>query len=152
PMPNPLNIIISDLKPNTLYEFDIYAIDAFGNESTHSLSAMGKTSEEIPTITLSQDTLSGTEEKLEVTVKNIRKPVADWIGLYEENVEPGIKNTAISWMYTSSVNDAMFTFTYDPKDNTHPNRYKENKTYKMVYFYGGLYDEVASQVFTIEST
>src|SRR5699024_6508926 len=29
PMPNPLNIIISDLKPNTLYEFDIYAIDAF---------------------------------------------------------------------------------------------------------------------------
>src|SRR5690625_6546007 len=76
-MPNPLNIIISDLKPNTLYEFDVYAIDAFGNESKHSLSTMGKTSDEIPTITLSQDTLSGTEEKLEVTVKNIRKPVAE---------------------------------------------------------------------------
>src|SRR5690625_1140832 len=94
PMPNPLNIIISDLKPNTLYEFDIYAIGAFGNESTHSLSAMGKTSEEIPTITLSQDTLSGTEEKLEVTVKNIRKPVADWIGLYEENVERSEEHTS----------------------------------------------------------
>src|SRR5699024_5971616 len=62
PIPNPLNIIISDLKPNTLYEFDVYAVDAFGNESKHSLSTMGKTSDEIPTITLSQDTLSGTEE------------------------------------------------------------------------------------------
>src|SRR5699024_648703 len=152
PMPNPLNIIISDLKPNTLYEFDVYAIDAFGNESKHCLSTMGKTSDEIPTITLSQDTLSGTEEKLEVTVKNIRKPVADWIGLYEENVEQGVKNPAIWWMYTPSVNDGMFTFTYEPKDNKHTNRYKENKSYKMVYFYGGLYDEVASQVFTIEST
>src|SRR5690625_2740402 len=100
-MPNPLNIIISDLKPNTLYEFDVYAIDAFGNESKHSLSTMGKTSDEIPTITLSQDTLSGTEEKLEVTVKNIRKPVADWIGLYGEYVDPRVIYPALWWMYTS---------------------------------------------------
>src|SRR5690625_7607589 len=99
-MSNSLNIIISDLKPNTLYEFDVYAVDAFGNESKHSLSTMGKTSDEIPTITLSQDTLSGTEEKLEVTVKNIRKPVAEWIGLYEENVEPGVKDPAICCMNT----------------------------------------------------
>src|SRR5699024_12864492 len=130
PMPNPLNIIISDLKPNTLYEFDIYAIDAFGNESTHSLSAMGKTSEEIPTITLSQDTLSGTEEKLEVTVKKIRKHVADWIGLYEENVEPGVKNPAIWWMYTPRRHPRRFTFTYAPKANKHPNRYRETKRHK----------------------
>src|SRR5699024_12069698 len=132
--------------------FDVYAVDAFGNESKHSLSTMGKTSDEIPTITLSQDTLSGTEEKLEVTVKNIRKPVADWIGLYEENVEPGVKNRAIWWMYTPSVNYGMFTFTYDPKYNKHPSRCKENKSYKMGYLYGGLYDEVASQVATMEST
>src|SRR5690625_4095860 len=72
PMPNPLNIIISDLKPNTLYEFDVYAIDAFGNESKHSLATMRKTRDEIPTITFSQDTLSGTEEKLEVTIHKIR--------------------------------------------------------------------------------
>src|SRR5690625_5156125 len=113
---------------------------------------MGKNTEEIPTTTLSQDTLSRTEESLEVTVKNIRKPVADWIGLYEENVERGVKSPAIWRMYTPSGNDGMSTFTYDPKDTKHPNRYKENKSYKMVYFYGGVYDEVASQVFTIEST
>src|SRR5699024_7266030 len=105
-----------------------------------------------PTITLSQDTLSGTEEKLEVTVKNIRKPVADWIGLYEENVEPGVKIPAIWWMYTPSVNDGMFTFTYDPKDNKHPNRYNENKSYMIIILCRCLYDEIASQSFTIAST
>src|SRR5699024_12854661 len=127
PMPNPLNIIISDLKPNTLYEFDVYAVDAFGNESKHSLSTMGKTSDEIPKITLSQVTLSGNEEKLEVTVKNIRKHVADWIGLYEENVELGVKNLAIWWMYTLSVNEVMVTFNYVATDIKYDNEYKENK-------------------------
>src|SRR5699024_4128898 len=136
PMPNPLDIIISDLKPNTLYELDVYAIDAFGNEIKHSLCTMGQTSDEIHPITLSQHTLSGTEEKLEVTVKNIRKPVADWSGLYEENVEPGVNNPALWWMYTPSVNDGMFTFTYDPLDNKHPNLYKKNNSYKMLNFDG----------------
>src|SRR5699024_12789711 len=99
-MTNPLNIINRYLKPNTLYEFAVYAVDAFGNESKHSLSTRGKTSDEIPTITLSQDTLSGTEEKMEATVKNIRQPAAEGIGLYEENVEPGVKDPAIGWTYT----------------------------------------------------
>src|SRR5690625_7626624 len=48
PMPNPLNIIISDLKPNTFYEFDIYTIDSIGDERTQCLPAMGKPSAQDP--------------------------------------------------------------------------------------------------------
>src|SRR5690625_1845937 len=33
PVPNPIGITVNGLKPNTVYEFDVYALDAFGNES-----------------------------------------------------------------------------------------------------------------------
>ncbi|WP_255585188.1 hypothetical protein [Virgibacillus saliphilus] len=43
PVPDPVSITVSDLEPNTIYEFDVYALDAFGNESERSISTMGKT-------------------------------------------------------------------------------------------------------------
>src|SRR5699024_12384502 len=46
PVPDPVAITVGDLEPDTTYEFDIYALDAFGNESKNSVSTMGKTSNE----------------------------------------------------------------------------------------------------------
>ena len=149
PVPDPLGITVNGLKPDTIYEFDVYALDAFGNESKDSISTMGKTSDKGPTITMSSDTLSGIHEKVDVKVENIREPLDDWIGLYEEHGEPGQANPSIWWMYTPEVNDGTFTFTYNPSSNAYPDRYKENATYKMVYFYGSGYDAVASQTFTV---
>jgi len=149
PVPNPIGITVNGLKPNTVYEFDVYALDAFGNESKDSLSTMGKTSDKGPTITLSSDTLSGIHETVDVKVENIREPLDDWIGLYEVDVEPGQANPSIWWMYTPEVNDGTFTFTYEPSSNIYPDRYKENATYKMIYFYGSGYEAVTSQTFTI---
>lgn len=151
PVPDPLGITVNGLKPDTIYEFDIYALDAFGNESKHSLSTMGKTSdEELVNITLSPDTVPGTHDKIEVKVEHVREPLDDWIGVYEENEKPGEATPSIWWMYTPEVDNGTVTFTYDPSNNVYPGRYKENATYKMVYFYGSGYDAVASQTFTVE--
>lgn len=149
PVPDPVAITVNDLEPDTTYEFEVYALDAFENESKRSLSTMGKTSNEKPSITLSEDTLSS-NEKVDVKVENIRPPEDDWVGVYEEGVEPGEANPAIWWMYTPEDNEGAFKFKYNPEDNEYPDRYKENATYKMVYFYGSGYDAVASAEFTVE--
>lgn len=149
PVPDPVAITVGDLEPDTTYEFDIYALDAFGNESKNSVSTMGKTSNEKPEVTLSENSLSDTKTKVDVEVKNIRPPQSDWVGVYEENVEPGEANPAIWWMYTPDDNEGAFKFTYDPADNVKPDRYKANQTYKMVYFYGSGYDDVASTTFDV---
>lgn len=150
PVPDPVSITVSGLEPKTTYEFDIYALDAFGNKSESALSTMGKTSNEKPEVVLSKDTLSSTDEKVDGKVKNIRPPESDWVGVYEENVDPGEENPAIWWMYTPEDNEGTFSFTYDPEDNEKPDRYEGNSTYKMVYFYGSGYDEVARAQFDVE--
>src|SRR5699024_3015713 len=38
PVPDPVAITVGDLESDTTYEFDIYALDAFGNESKNSVS------------------------------------------------------------------------------------------------------------------
>ncbi|TCN19718.1 metallophosphoesterase family protein [Mesobacillus foraminis] len=43
PVPNPITLPIDGLKPDTLYEIKVIAIDAFGNESNSSLRVLGKT-------------------------------------------------------------------------------------------------------------
>ena len=45
PVPNPLTLTIDRLKPNTLYEVEIFALDAYGKESPNSLKVLGKTIE-----------------------------------------------------------------------------------------------------------
>ena len=45
PVPNPLTLTIDGLKPNTLYELEIFALNAYGKESPNSLKVLGKTLE-----------------------------------------------------------------------------------------------------------
>lgn len=149
PVPDPVAITVGDLEPDTTYEFDVYAVDSFGNESKNSVSTMGKTSNEKPEVILSEDSLPSNQDKVDVEVKNIRAPQSDWVGVYEKNIDPGEANPAIWWMYTPEDNEGSFTFTYDPADNIYPDRYKESGNYKMVYFYGSGYDEVASTTFDV---
>ena len=150
PIPNPLMLPIDGLVPNTLYEIEVFALDAYGNESKDSLKVLGKTLDgvlENVTITLSKTNLNGVKEPVEVTVEHVRAPKSDWIGLYEVNENPG-NIASIWWMYTQ-VTEATVKFTYDPSENFHPDRYKEGSTYKFVYFYGSGYDVVASTTFTV---
>ena len=100
PIPNPLTLSIDGLKPNTLYELEIFALDAYGKESRNSLKVLGKTMEgkEI-SIALSKTHLNGVQDTVEVTVENARAPKSDWIGLYEVNEEPGGPGS-IWWMWT----------------------------------------------------
>jgi hypothetical protein len=146
PVPNPLTLPIHGLQSNTLYEISVTAIDAFGNESPHALKVLGKTSEG-PTLTLSKNTVNGTEEKIDVMVEHVRVPNGDWIGLYEVNENPG--SVGSIWWMNANVTDGKFTFTYDPKSNLYPARYKQGGTYKFVYFYGSGYDAVATASFTV---
>ncbi|WP_299093666.1 metallophosphoesterase [uncultured Metabacillus sp.] len=151
-VPNPLVLNLEGLKPNTKYELEVQALDAYGNGSKTSLKATGKTLQgevEEVSITLSKDSLNGTADTVEVTVENARVPQSDWIGLYEVNEEPG-GPASIWWMYTK-VENGTFKVTYNPKDNKYPDRYKEGSTYKFVYFYGSGYDAVASATFTVGS-
>ena len=150
PIPNPLMLPIDGLVPNTLYEIEVFALDAYGNESKDSLKVLGKTLDgvlENVTITLSKTNLNGVKEPVEVTVEHVRAPKSDWIGLYEVNENPG-NIASIWWMYTQ-VTEATVKFTYDPSENFHPDRYKEGSTYKFVYFYGSGYDVVTSTTFTV---
>ena len=150
PIPNPLMLPIDGLVPNTLYEIEVFALDAYGNESKDSLKVLGKTLDgavENVTITLSKNSLNGVKETVEVTVEHVRTPKSDWIGLYEVNENPG-NIASIWWMYTQ-VTEATVKFTYDPSENFHPDRYKEGSTYKFIYFYGSGYDAVASTTFTV---
>src|SRR5699024_2317234 len=144
PVPDPVAITVGDLEPDTTYEFEIYASDAFGDESKNSVSTMGKTSNEKPEVTLSENSLSDTKAKVEVEVKNIRPPQSDWVGVYEGKVVPGEANSAIWWMYTPDANEGAYKLTYDPAVNVQPDRYKANLTYILVYFHGSGYDDVAS--------
>jgi predicted MPP superfamily phosphohydrolase len=43
PMPNPLTVTIDSLNPNTMYEIELYALDAYENISKNSLKVLGKT-------------------------------------------------------------------------------------------------------------
>ncbi|QED46630.1 metallophosphoesterase [Cytobacillus dafuensis] len=152
PVPNPLTLPIDELKPNTTYEIEVHALDAYGNVSNSSLKVLGKTLDGVVkevTISLSKNVLNGVEDTVEVTVENARIPKSDWIGLYEINDEPG-PIASIWWMYTE-VTDGTCKFTYNPKNNMYPGRYKEGSTYKLVYFYGSGYDAVASATFTVGS-
>ena len=121
PIPNPLMLPIDGLVPNTLYEIEVFALDAYGNESKDSLKVLGKTLDgvvENVTITLSKNSLNGVKEPVEVTVEHVRAPKSDWIGLYEVNENPG-NIASIWWMYTQ-VTEATVKFTYDPSENFHP--------------------------------
>ncbi|MBS4214311.1 metallophosphoesterase family protein [Neobacillus rhizophilus] len=152
PVPNPLTLPIDELMPNTTYEIEVHALDAYENVSNNSLKVLGKTMDgvvEDVTISLSKNVLNGVEDTVEVTVKNARNPKSDWIGLYEINDTPG-PIASIWWMYTQ-VTDGTLKFTYNPKNNIYPGRYKEGSTYKLVYFYGSGYDAVASATFTVGS-
>lgn len=152
PVPNPLTLPIGELRPNTTYEIEVHALDAYGNVSNNSLKVLGKTLDgkvKDVTITLTKNVVNGVEDTLEVTVENARIPNSDWIGLYEVNEKPG-DIASIWWMYTQ-VKDGTVKFTYNPKNNIIPGRYKEGATYKFVYFYGSGYDSVASTTFTIGS-
>jgi hypothetical protein len=148
PIPNPITLPINGLKSNTLYEVKVHAVDAFGNESQNSLKVLGKTAQG-PVISLSKDILNGLEDKVDVTVENVRVPNGDWIGLYEASENPG-KAASIWWTYTK-VTDGSCKFTFDPKNNLYPARYKEGGAYKFVYFYGSGYDAVAETTFTVGS-
>ncbi|WP_416825476.1 metallophosphoesterase family protein [Ectobacillus polymachus] len=153
PVPNPLTLQFDELKPNTMYEVEVKAIDAFGNVSNDSLKVLGKTLDGVVpdvSIRLSKNVLNGITDTVEVTVENARMPKSDWVGLYEINDTPG-PIAAIWWMYTSVTNGTC-KFTYDPKNNSYPGRYKVGSTYKMIYFYGGGYDAVASATFTVGSS
>ena len=129
PIPNPLTLTIDKLKPNTLYELEIFALDVYGKESPKSLKVLGKTIEgkEI-SISLSKTQLNGVHDTVLVTVENARAPKSDWIGLYEVNEKPGVP-ASIWWMWTEVTNGTL-TFIYDPSKNIYPARYKEGSTYK----------------------
>ncbi|OHR66718.1 hypothetical protein HMPREF3291_01150 [Bacillus sp. HMSC76G11] len=48
PVPNPLSLSIDGLKPNTTYEIEVHALDAYDHVSANSLKVLGKTlSEEV---------------------------------------------------------------------------------------------------------
>lgn len=148
PVPNPLTLPVGELKPNTTYEIEVHALDAYGNVSNNSLKVLGKTLDGVVkdvTIKLSKNVLNGVADTVEVTVENARMPKSDWIGLYEVNEKPG-DIAAIWWMYTQPT-DGTLKFTYKGSSSS---RYKEGSTYKFVYFYGSGYDAVASTTFTVE--
>jgi 3',5'-cyclic AMP phosphodiesterase CpdA len=150
PIPNPLTLRIDGLQPNTLYEINVFALDAFGNQSPNALKVLGKTIDgEIKdiTITLSKNTLTGSTETVDVLVENARVPQGDWIGLYEVSETPG-NEPAIWWEYTN-VTNGTYRVTYDPSKNSYPGRYQSGKTYKFVYFYGSGYDAVTHATFTV---
>ncbi|NGP44525.1 phosphatase [Bacillaceae bacterium SIJ1] len=151
PVPNPLPLPVRGLKPNTTYEIEVHAIDSYEKVSQNSLKVLGKTvkGDEVK-ITLSKETLNGTEGVLDVIVEHVRTPQNDWIGVYEEDVTPGTGLPSIWWMYTQPENGKL-SLTYDPKENKYPDRFKEGVTYKMVYFYGSGYDAVASATFSVRS-
>ncbi|USK28219.1 metallophosphoesterase [Bacillus sp. CMF21] len=152
PVPNPLTLPIDGLLPNTLYEIEVHALDAYGNVSRNSLKVLGKTLDGVVkdiTITLSKNELNGVDDTVEVSVENARIPNGDWIGIYEVNEKPG-DIASIWWMYTK-ITDGTCKFTYDPKNNANPGRYKEGATYKFVYFYGSGYESAASTTFTVGS-
>jgi 3',5'-cyclic AMP phosphodiesterase CpdA len=46
PMPNPLLLNLEGLSPNTTYEIEVNAMDAFENRSVNSIKALGRTKEE----------------------------------------------------------------------------------------------------------
>jgi hypothetical protein len=48
PVPNPLTLQLDQLNPNTMYEVEVTAIDAFGNVSNNSLKVLAKTLTPIP--------------------------------------------------------------------------------------------------------
>ncbi|QGQ45600.1 metallophosphoesterase family protein [Metabacillus sediminilitoris] len=149
PVPNPLTLSVGELMPNTTYQIEVYALDAYENVSHNSLKVLGKTLDgEVKDvmITLSKDILKGVEDSVEVTVENARIPKSDWIGLYEVNEKPG-DIAAIWWMYTQTTNGTL-SFTFNGSSSS---RYKEGSTYKFVYFYGSGYDAVASKTFTVGS-
>jgi hypothetical protein len=152
PVPNPLMLTLDGLQPNTTYKIEVRALDAYGNESRESLKALGKTLDGVVkdvTITLSKNVLIGVQDTVEVTVENARASQSDWIGLYEVNEKPG-EIASIWWMYTQ-VTDGTYKFTYDPRNNGYPDRYKEGPTYKFVYFYGDGYEAVGTTTFTVGS-
>ncbi|MFF2455362.1 metallophosphoesterase family protein [Peribacillus simplex] len=149
PVPNPLTLPVGELKPNTTYEIEVHALDAYENVSHNSLKVLGKTLDGVVkdvTITLSKDVLKGVEDTVEVTVENARAPKSDWIGLYEVNEKPG-DIAAIWWMYTNPTNGTV-KFTHKGSGSS---RFKEGSTYKFIYFYGSGYDAVASKTFTVGS-
>lgn len=150
PIPNPLTLQIDGLQPNTLYEINVFALDAFENQSQNALKVLGKTTDgEIKdiTITLSKNTLTGTTETVDVLVENARVPQSDWIGVYEVSETPG-NVPAIWWEYTK-VTNGTYRVSYDPSKNSYPGRYQSGKTYKFVYFYGSGYDAVTHATFTV---
>jgi Calcineurin-like phosphoesterase len=148
PVPNPITLNIDGLKPNTLYELEVFALDAYGNQSRKSLKVLGKTidGKEI-SISLSKTELKGVKDTVDVTVENARVPKSDWVGIYEVNEKPG-SVSSIWWMWTK-VDNGTLQFTYDPSKNFYPDRYKVGSTYKVIYFYGSGYDEAASTTFTV---
>ena len=149
PVPNPLVLNLEGLTPAKTYEIEVYALDAYGNISTNSIKALGRTKEGEPIkITLLKTAVNGVEDTVDVVVEGVRAPKSDWVGLYEINEKPG-EVGSIWWMYTE-VNDGTCKFTYDPKNNVNAARYKQGSTYKLVYFYGNGYDAVASATFKVE--
>jgi 3',5'-cyclic AMP phosphodiesterase CpdA len=48
PVPNPLILNLEGLSPNTTYEMEVHALDAYGNISTNSLTALGRTKKDEP--------------------------------------------------------------------------------------------------------
>jgi hypothetical protein len=61
PVPNPLTLQIGELKPSTMYEIEVLAVDAFGNVSNNSLKVLGKT---LKTIPQSQMTATATSQEI----------------------------------------------------------------------------------------
>lgn len=47
PVPNPLTLPLDGLQPNTLYEIEVHALDAYGNVSSNSLNVLGKTLDDV---------------------------------------------------------------------------------------------------------
>jgi 3',5'-cyclic AMP phosphodiesterase CpdA len=51
PMPNPLTLNLEGLSPKTTYEIEVHALDAYGNISSNSIKALGRTKEGEPVTT-----------------------------------------------------------------------------------------------------
>ena len=149
PIPNPVTYTVDGLKPNTLYEIEVFALDAYENESVRTLKTLGKTGEgKEPSITLSKNHVNGVTEAIDVTVENVRNTNgSDWIGVYEINENPG--SVASIWWQWTNVKEGKVQLTYDPSKNSYPGRYKAGSTYQFIYFYGGGYDVVTTATFTV---
>ena len=149
PIPNPVTYTVDGLKPNTLYEIEVFALDAYENESVRTLKTLGKTVEgKEPSITLSKNHVNGVTEAIDVTVENVRNTNgSDWIGVYEINENPG--SVASIWWQWTNVKEGKVQLTYDPSKNSYPGRYKAGSTYQFIYFYGGGYDVVTTATFTV---